>query len=123
MLCYDQLNLASLASAEALNRRRSLIEIAHQGRPDAPSYEAAEEYLGVGEAADGTIVDPALTQHAAKRQAAKAEVLKQNRLAAEEKRHLYTGSPNKPDKPDKPDKPGKGEKGNKGDGKNTGSAP
>ena len=92
MLCYDQLNLAALASAEALNRRRSLIEIAHQGRPDAPSYEAAEEYLGMREAADGTVVDPALTQHAAKRQAAKAEVLKQNRLAAEEKRHLRPGS-------------------------------
>ena len=44
-LCYDELNLAALASAEALNRRRSLIDVAHQGRPEAPSYEAAEEYL------------------------------------------------------------------------------
>ena len=87
MASYDQLNLPALASAEALNRRRALIEIAHQGRPDAPSYEAAEEVLGVREAGDGSVVDPALTQHAAKRQAAKAEVLKQTRLAAEERKH------------------------------------
>ena len=32
--------------------------------------------------------DPALTQHAARRQAAKAEILRQTRLAAEERRHL-----------------------------------
>ena len=31
--------LGALASSEALNRRRTLIEHAHQGRPDAPSYE------------------------------------------------------------------------------------
>ena len=87
MASYDQLNLPSLASAEGLNRRRALIEMAHQGRPEAPSYEGADEILGVREATDGTIVDPALTQHAARRQAAKAEILKQNRLAAEEERH------------------------------------
>ena len=74
MLCYDQLNLGALASAEALNRRRSLIEVAHQGRPEAPSYEGAEEFLGLRESTDGSVIDPALTQHAAKRQAAKAEV-------------------------------------------------
>lgn len=87
MVSYDQLNVVSLASAEALNRRRTLIELAHQGRPELPSYEGSEEILGVREAADGSIIDPALTSHAAKRQAAKAEVLKQKRLAAEEKRY------------------------------------
>ncbi|CAE7794892.1 unnamed protein product [Symbiodinium sp. CCMP2592] len=92
MASYDQLNLPALACAEALNRRRALIELAHQGRPEAPSYEAAEEVLGVRESGDGSVVDPALTQHAAKRQAAKAEVLKQTRLAAEEKRHAYRRS-------------------------------
>lgn len=86
MASYDQLNLAALASAEALNRRRALIEVAHQGRPDTPSYEGSEEIMGVRESADGSIVDPALTAHAAKRQAAKAEIQKQKRLAAEEKR-------------------------------------
>lgn len=86
MMCYDQLNLCGLASAEALNRRRSLIEHAHQGRPDAPSYEGAEDFLGVREAADGSIMDPALTSHVAKKQATRAEIMKQTRLAAEEKR-------------------------------------
>ena len=86
MASYDQLNLAALASAEALNRRRALIEVAHQGRPDTPSYEGSEEIMGVRESADGSIIDPALTAHAAKRQAAKAEIQKQKRLAAEEKR-------------------------------------
>ena len=88
MASYDQLNLPSLASAEALNRRRALIEIAHQGRPEAPSYEGAEEILGIREAGDGSVIDPAITSHAAKRQAAKAEVMKQKRLAAEERRFI-----------------------------------
>ncbi|CAE7892794.1 unnamed protein product, partial [Symbiodinium necroappetens] len=112
MASYDQLNLPSLASAEGLNRRRALIEMAHQGRPEAPSYEGADEILGVREATDGTIVDPALTQHAARRQAAKAEILKQNRLAAEEKRHAGRRN-EEPDKNKQPDKGGKA--GGKGD--------
>ncbi|CAK9112246.1 unnamed protein product [Durusdinium trenchii] len=74
MVSYDQLNVVSLASAEALNRRRALIEIAHQGRPEGPSYEGAEEILGVRESADGSVVDPAITSRGKKR------------LAAEEKR-------------------------------------
>lgn len=86
MMCYDQLNMPAIAAAEALNRRRTLIEHAHQGRPDAPSYEGAEDFLGVRESSDGSIVDPALAAFAAKRQATKAEVMKQTRLAAEEKR-------------------------------------
>ena len=106
MASYDQLNIPALASAEALNRRRALIEVAHQGRPEAPSYEGSEEILGIRESNDGSVIDPALTQHAAKKQAARAEIMKQNRLAAEEKRHLRQ----KPDDP--PNKP-KG----KGDGK------
>ena len=86
MLSYDQLNLPALASAEALNRRWTLIERAHRGRPEAPVYDAAEEFLGVRDSADGSLIDPALALHAARRQASKAEVMKQTRLAAEEKR-------------------------------------
>ena len=105
MLCYDQLNVGALASSEALNRRRTLIEHAHQGRPDAPSYEGSEEFMGMRESPDGSIIDPALTQHAARRQAARAEVLKQHRLAAEERKHLK-GRDEDPrlKKGDKPDK-------------------
>lgn len=97
MMTYDQLNLPALSCAEALNRRRTLIEHAHQGRPDAPSYEASEEFLGVRESSDGSMIDPALAQHVARRQAQRAEVLKQNRLAAEEKKHLKEKAPPKGD--------------------------
>lgn len=97
MASYDQLNIPSLACAEALNRRRALIEVAHQGRPEAPSYEGAEEMLGVKETADGSLIDPALTQYSAKKQAAKAEILKQKRLAQEEKRFGRRGNDDDPD--------------------------
>lgn len=93
MLCYDQLNVPALASAEALNRRRTLIEQAHQGRPEAPSYEAAEDIMGIREAGDGSIIDPALTQFAAKKAASRAEIMKQTRLAAEEKQHARKNQP------------------------------
>ena len=93
MMTYDQLNLPSLASAEALNRRRTLIEHAHQGRPDAPDYAAGEDMLGYRESGDGSIIDPALTQHAARKQAQRAEVLKQTRLAAEERKQLREKPP------------------------------
>ena len=86
LVSYDQLNVANIAGAEALNRRRTLIEIAHQGRPEAPSYAGAEEVLGLRDSTDGSVVDPAITAYAAKRQAAKAEIQKQRRLAAEEQR-------------------------------------
>ena len=90
MASYHQLNLPALASAEALNRRRALIEIARQGRPDAPSYEAAEEGVsGWQRRGPGT--------YAAKRQAAKAEVLKQTRLAAEERKHAHRAIFREPD--------------------------
>ena len=101
LACYDQLNIPALAGAECLNRRRSLIEMAHQGRPEAPSYECVDDVLGYKEAADGSVIDPSLVQHAAKRQAAKAEILKQTRLAAEEKRHLHRKGEDDPDKPPK----------------------
>ena len=101
LACYDQLNIPSLAGAECLNRRRSLIEMAHQGRPEAPSYECAEDVLGIKESADGSVIDPGLGQHAAKRQSAKAEILKQTRLAVEEKRHLHRKGDDDPDKPPK----------------------
>ncbi|CAE7434980.1 unnamed protein product [Symbiodinium sp. KB8] len=74
LVSYDQLNVANIAGAEALNRRRTLIEITHQGRPEAPSYAGAEEVLGLRDSTDGSVVDPAIAAYAAKRQAAKAEI-------------------------------------------------
>ena len=65
LMCYDQVQICNLAGAEALNRRRVLIEVAHAGHPDTPSYEGAEEYLGHKESAYGTVADPALTAYVA----------------------------------------------------------
>ena len=85
LVCYDQLQACNLACAESLNRRRVLIEVAHAGHPESPNYEGAEEYLGVTESGDGTIIDPALTSHVAARQSAKAEVWRKSRIMREEK--------------------------------------
>ncbi|CAK9080024.1 unnamed protein product [Durusdinium trenchii] len=98
MMVYDQLNLPGLAPAEALNRRRALIEHAHSGRPDTPSYEGAEDFMGIKDTADGSLVDPALLQFTAKRQAAKAEIMKQSRLAAEERKAAHKKGDGKGDK-------------------------
>ena len=96
-----------------------MIEAAHVGRPEAPSYEAAEEFMGMREAADGSLIDPALSLHVAKRRSAQAEVLRQNRLAQEEKRFVGGyGRPGNEDaeggrtgKPKKPKGDGKGKDG------------
>ena len=46
-LCtYDQVCAPNLAGAEALNARRELIEFAHKGNPQAPRWDASEEFLG-----------------------------------------------------------------------------
>ena len=41
-----------------------------------PAMRVSEEFMGMRDSPDGSIIDPALTQHAARRQAARAEVLK-----------------------------------------------
>ena len=88
------------------------LHLAHQGRPEAPSYEGSEEIMGVKESADGALIDPALARHAARRQADRAEVMKQNRLAAEERRHARSRG-DEGEKPERPEKPPK----RKGEGK------
>ena len=87
---YDQLNMPALASAEALSRLRMLIEMAHQSRPEAPSYAGAEEVLGVRDTADGSVIDPALTAHGQKtgRQGRDLETAAPGRGAAEEQRFI-----------------------------------
>lgn len=72
---YDQLNLSSVAGAEA-NCRRALIEHAYSSRPYAPDYSGSIEFFGNRTSQDGTLV--------AKRQGRKAEILKSVRLSKEE---------------------------------------
>ena len=82
---YDQLALGNIASLELINRRRQLIESAHSGKPDAPSFEAADSYMGSREAADGSLVDESLNRHVSQREHARAEIMKQTRLARDER--------------------------------------
>ena len=86
---YDQLNLCNSAGCESLNRRRQLIETAHAGSADSPNWEAAEEYLGTKENADGSVIDPALEKQVADRMHSKSEILKQLRKAREEKEAIH----------------------------------
>ncbi|CAE7560259.1 UPF1 [Symbiodinium sp. CCMP2592] len=79
MVCYDQLNVGALASAESLNRRRALIEMAHNGRPEAPNYDAADDVLGIREMADGSLE---VTTTRAMRRAAAARGEKARRTRA-----------------------------------------
>ena len=71
------------------------------------------------ESADGALIDPALARHAARRQADRAEVMKQNRLAAEERRHARSRG-DEGEKPERPEKPpnrkGEGKGGDKTQG-------
>ena len=115
MTCYDQLNVASLASAEVLVRRKALIEQAHSGRPDAPSYEGAEHFEGVAGSADGAIIDPALTKHVASRLGSQADIKKQTRKFYEERNKALERGGGKGD-----GKGGRGDGGRGGGGRGAG---
>ena len=75
----DQVVLPNLAGIEVLVRRRSLIEHAHAGRPEAPSYEGSEYLLGFRDNADGSIVDPAAVRYASERMGQDAKIEEQRR--------------------------------------------
>lgn len=47
--------------------------------------------MGIREAFDGSLIDPSLVQYAARKAASRAEIMKQTRLAQEEKKHLKPG--------------------------------
>ena len=66
-----------------------LIERAHGGgRSSAPVYEGAEHFMGIREAADGSVIDPAVVRYTAERLHAESEVLKQQRLSQAERRAI-----------------------------------
>ena len=85
MMTYDQLQIPNLASAEAMIKRRMVIERAYQlGRPDAPNYTGSNHFQGIRETADGTIVDPALNKYTSDRLHHEFEVTRNARLANQE---------------------------------------
>ncbi|CAE8590745.1 unnamed protein product [Polarella glacialis] len=88
---YDQVNMPNIAGAEALNRRRALIENAYSGHPESPSYEGSEDFLGIKESSDGTVIDPALTQHVSQRQTARAQIMVANYKAMEARDTMKKG--------------------------------
>ena len=53
----DQLNVGNLAGFETPVRRMQLIEFAHQGKPESPSYDGAEDFMGQTESTDGTVIE------------------------------------------------------------------
>ena len=45
----------------------SVVEFAHHGCPEAPSYEGAEDVLRARESSDGAMIDPVLSMSGLKR--------------------------------------------------------
>ncbi|CAE8724937.1 unnamed protein product [Polarella glacialis] len=88
---YDQVNMPNIAGAEALNRRRALIENAYSGHPESPSYEGSDDFLGIKESSDGTVIDPALSQHVSQRQTARAQIQVANYKAMEARENMKKG--------------------------------
>ncbi len=82
---FDQLNLPNLAGCETLDLRRQLIERAHDISPNQPSYEGAEEFMGIQESSNGTVVDHRRVAYWAARMQAKAKVLEHARKSREER--------------------------------------
>ncbi len=72
---YDQLCIVNSAGCEALNSRRELIEHARKQSPEAPRWEASEDFLGYRTNAKGVIVDPKRTAYVAAKQSQKAKIL------------------------------------------------
>jgi hypothetical protein len=82
----DQLNVSSLVSFESLIRRLQFIEEAHAISPTAPSYEAAEHWMGSNRRKGGILINPALMKHVAEKVKDETSVAKERRKAKEERR-------------------------------------
>lgn len=82
---YDSLNVSNLASFELLIRRKQLLADAHSYSPGAPSYEAAEHYLGNTYKPGGAIVVPELSKHVAEKMHQESQIMKERRKQMEYK--------------------------------------
>ena len=101
-VCYDQLNLGALASAELMVRRLQLIEAAHQHNPGNPDYTGARHFMGETGMHQGALIAPELTSHVSDRLQAEAKIMKECRVAKEEQalRYPRKGKNNKKDDDD-----------------------
>lgn len=82
---YDGLNIVNLASFEMIVRRKQLLAEAHVANPGAPSYEAADYFMGQKYRPGGGIVVPALTQQVAQQMHEESQVMKEKRKLMEAK--------------------------------------
>lgn len=73
----------NLAGCETLNSRRMVIEHAHDGHPDAPVYDGADDFLGFRSSASGAIIDLRRLSFVAARQGARCKVVEETRKASE----------------------------------------
>ena len=69
---YDQLQTINCAGAETLNARRQLIEKAHEGTPENPRWDGADDYLGFQTQSNGVLVHPRRTAYVANKQGRRA---------------------------------------------------
>ena len=95
---YDCLNVVNLASFEVLIRRKQLLAEAHV-IPGAPSYEAADFFMGKRYRPGGAIVVPSLTEHVARRMHEESQVQKEKRKMLENKGKGKGKTPNSPPNP------------------------
>ena len=84
---YDQLAVPNLACLKILIRRPMFIERAHSGgQGSVPINEGSEHFMGMREAADGSVVDLAAVRYTAERLHVESEALKQQRHLQQERR-------------------------------------
>ncbi|CAE7708857.1 AMY1.1 [Symbiodinium sp. CCMP2592] len=95
---YDCLNVVNLASFEVLVHRKQLLAEAHV-IPGAPSYEAADFFMGRRFRPGGAIVVPSLTEHVARRMHEESQVQKEKREMLENKGKGKNKNPNPPPNP------------------------
>ena len=82
---YDGLNIINLSSFELIVRRKQLLAEAHVANPGAPSYEAADFFMGQKYRPGGGIVVPSLTQQVAQAMHEESQIMKEKRKLLEAK--------------------------------------
>ena len=71
----DQVCIFIIARPQILKLRRKVIEFAHENRPEAPSFDIAEEFMGDREAASGTLIDQRRIARMAAMQVARVKIM------------------------------------------------
>jgi hypothetical protein len=81
-ICYDQLDVSSLACSEIASRRVQLLEEAYSVNPKAPRFDGSHHFQGLGKR--NLAVMPELASHVADSLKTEAAISKERRKAREE---------------------------------------